>query len=218
MVEEHGVHGLAYVVVAAEGERQVADASADVGPGQVLAYPAGGANEVQGVAVVLVDARCHGQHVGVEDDVAGAEAHFLGEYAIRAAGYLRTSLEGGGLSLLVEAHDDDGGSHALHVAGMADERLLAFFERDTIDDALALHALQSGHNDAPLAGVDHHGHTGNVGFRGDEVQEVGHLVLGIEQRVVHVDVDDECSVAHLLAGDADGLVVVALLDEPQKLS
>ena len=218
MIEENGVHRLADVIVATEGEREVRDATADVRPRQVLANPAGGPDEVEGIAVVLLHARCNGQDVGVEDNVMGIHAHLFRQQAISPLGNLDAALVGRGLPLFIEAHDDDGGPKPLHVAGMAEEDVLALLERDAVDDRLALDVLQGVDDDVPLARVDHHGHAGNVGLGGDEAQETGHLLTGVEQGVVHVDIDDQRAVLHLLAGYLESLLVVVLLDEPQELT
>ena len=184
----------------------------------MLANPFRGPDEVECVGVVLFHTRGHSQDVGVEDDVVGLHPHLFRQDAIGTGGNLYATLIGRGLSLLVEAHHHDRSTKALHVAGMSHEDFLAFLQRDTVHDALALHTLQSGRDDLPLAGVDHHGHSGNVGLGGYRIEEGHHLALGIEQTVVHVDVDNQRAILHLLAGNGHRLVVVLLLDEPQELA
>jgi hypothetical protein len=82
VVEEGAVHRLAHGVVAAEAERDVGDAAADLGvrAGWML-DPARGLDEVDGVVVVLLDAGRDGEDVGVEDDVLGREADGVDEDA-----------------------------------------------------------------------------------------------------------------------------------------
>ena len=109
VIEEDGVHGLAHVVVAAEGEREVADATADLRPGQVLLDPTDGADEIQSVAVVLGHTRCDGQDVGVEDDVLRREASLLGEQSVGALTDGDLTLEDVRLTRLVEGHHDRSG-------------------------------------------------------------------------------------------------------------
>ena len=94
---------------------------------------------------------------------------------------------------------------------------LALLKRDGVDDALALHALQSRTDDLPVGRVDHHGHSGNLRLGGNHIEEGGHLLTGIEQAVVHIDIDHECPVFHLLTGDGQSLVVVLFLNQPQEL-
>ena len=218
VVEEDGMHGLADVVVAAERERQVTDTAADVGAGQVLVYPTGSADEVGSIAVVLLHTRSNGQYIGVEDNIERIHANALGQNPICTLGNLNTTLIARGLTLFVEAHHDDGSAVAHTVAGMTDEDVLTLFQRDAIDDALALHALQALDDDIPLRGVNHDGHAGNVGLSSDGVKKIHHLLAGVQQAVVHVDVDDQGAVVHLFAGYRDGLVVLLLLDESQELA
>ena len=79
--------------------------------------------------------------------------------------------------------------------------------------ALALEALEPRLDHLPLRGVDHHRDPGDVGLGGDEVQEGPHRRGGVEQRLVHVDVDHLRAVLHLLARDLERRVVVAALDQ-----
>jgi len=81
---------------------------------------------------------------------------------------------GGGLALLVERHDDHRGAVALHQHGVLHERLLALLQRDAVDDALALRALEAGLHDRELGGVDHEGHARDLGVRHQQVDELGH--------------------------------------------
>ena len=218
MIEEHGMHGLANVVVAPEGERQVAHAAAHVGTRQVLANPGRSPYEVLGVGVVFFHSRCNRKNVRVEDDVLRPHADLLGEDAIAAGGDCDASFVAGGLSLFVEAHHHYGCSHLSDVAGVRLEDLLALLERDGVHDALSLHALQTRHDDIPVGRVNHHRHARNIGIGDDEVQESLHLMCRIEQAVVHVDIKHQGAVGHLFAGDAQSLVVVFLVDESQEFA
>lgn len=101
---------------------------------------------------------------------------------------------------------------------MADEGAFTLLQRDGVDDAFALHTLQSSHDHLPIRGVDHHGHTGNVGVAGDKIEKFHHLGLGVEQTVVHIDVDHQSTVFNLLAGDFQSLGILFLLDKPQKFA
>ena len=56
VVEERGVHGFADDVIAAEGKRDVADAAADLGAGQLGLDLARGFEESHRVVIVLLDA------------------------------------------------------------------------------------------------------------------------------------------------------------------
>ena len=101
---------------------------------------------------------------------------------------------------------------------MTEEQLFTLFQRDAIDDALALYTFQACRNHIPLATVNHDGHAGNVGLGGNQVQEMRHLSLGIEQAVIHIDVNDQRPVFHLFAGYLQSLLIVLLLDESQELA
>ena len=57
--------------------------------------------------------------------------------------------------------------------------------------------------------IDHR-HAADVRLRGDEVEEAAHRRLGVQQRLVHVDVDDLGAALDLLARDLDGLLVSAV--------
>ena len=65
--------------------------------------------------------------------------------------------------------------------------------------------------------VNHDGHTADGRIGCQQIEEGLHLLPGIEQTVVHIDIDDHGSVLHLLAGNVERLVVVFLADEPQEL-
>ena len=211
--QEHGVDRLAHGVVPAEGERHVRDAAGHQRAGQVLLDPARRLDEVEAVVRVLLDARGDGEDVRVEDDVLGREADLLGQDVVGAAADLGPALEGVGLPLLVEGHDDDGGAVLAAQARLADELLLALLHGDRVDDRLALDALEAGLDDVPLGGVDHHGDAGDVGLGGDQLGEAVHRLDAVDHPFVHVDVDDLCAGLDLLAGDGERGRVVAGLDQ-----
>ena len=127
------------------------------------------------------------------------------------------ALIGRGLSLLVEAHHHDGGTIAHHIAGMADEDILAFLKRDGIDDALALAALQCGSDDIPARRINHNRYARDIGLGSNQLQEMRHFLAGIEQSVVHVDINHHGAVTDLLAGYGDSFIVLLLLDQSQEL-
>ena len=95
---------------------------------------------------------------------------------------------------------------------------LTLLQRDGVDDALALHTLQSRLDHLPVGRVDHHGHTGDIGLCSDTVQEIHHLRLRIQQTVVHIDIYHERSVSHLFAGYTECLVVVSFLNQSEELA
>ena len=165
------------------------------------------------VGVVLFDPRRHGEDIGVEDDVFGGESHVLGQNAIGTRANVDLARFGIRLALFVEGHHDHGAAVAPGQARLLLECLLALFERDGVDDALALDTLEARLNHLPLRRVDHDGDPSDVRLRGDEVQEPHHGRLGVEEALVHVDVDHLRTVRHLLSRHLKCGLVVIFLDE-----
>ncbi|OIQ65918.1 hypothetical protein GALL_525180 [mine drainage metagenome] len=64
---------LAYRFIAAKRERHVGYAAGNLGKRQGALDLAGGLDEIDGVVVMLFDAGCHRENIGVEDDVFGRE-------------------------------------------------------------------------------------------------------------------------------------------------
>ena len=119
------MHRFAQVVVATEGEGEVADATAHMGTGQVLTNPSGGLNVVEGIGVMLLHAGGYGQYVGVENDVVGVEVELLGEQLVGTLAHLNLALVGVSLPLFIEGHHHYGSSVALDGACMVEEALFA---------------------------------------------------------------------------------------------
>ena len=207
--QEHGVHRLADRLVAAERERQVRHTARHVREGEMVADPARRLDERQAVTIVLFDAGGDGEDVGVEDDVLGREPDLVDQDVVRPLADRRLALERVGLALLVERHHDHRRAVGPHDPRLADERLLALLHRDRVDDRLALDALQPGLDHRELRRVDHDRHARDVGLGRDQVEERHHRRLGVEQPLVHVDVDDLRAVLDLVARDLEGGVVVA---------
>ena len=196
------MHGLAHGLVAAEGERQVRHAARDVHVRQLRLDLARRLDEGDAVGVVLLDAGGDGEDVGVEDDVLGRKADLLGQQLVGALADRHLARDGVGLALLVERHHHHGGAVAQHLPGVVEEGVLALLHADGVDDRLALHALEARLDHAPLGAVDHHGHAGDVGLGGDQVEERHHRLLGIEQALVHVDVEDLRAVLDLASAQS----------------
>ena len=100
---------------------------------------------------------------------------------------------------------------------MREEYFLALLQGDGVHDALALTALQSGEDDFPFRGVNHHRHLGYLRLSRYHVEEVHHLGLGVEQSVVHVYIHHGCSISHLFAGNADGFLITFFINQTQEL-
>ncbi len=198
------MHGPAHNVVAAERERQVAHAAADLNAGAALLDLAGGLEEGHGVAVMLLDARGDGKDVGVEDDVLGRHVGPLHEQPVRPLADAHLALDRVGLALLVEGHHHHRGAVTAREAGLGEEVLLALLHADRVDHRLALNAAQARLDNRPLGAVDHDRHLGDVRLGGDHVEERGHGRLGVEHGLVHVHVDHVGAAAHLLGGHLEG--------------
>ncbi len=213
VVQEHRVDGFAQRVVAAETEAHVTHATADLGVRERGLDLLRGLEVAHRVPGVLLDARADGEDVGVEDDVLWREAHLLCEQLVRPRTDFDFALGSVRLPLFVERHHDHCGAVAPHETRLAQELRFALLEGDGVHDALALQALEPGLDDAPLAGVHHNGHARDVRLAGHQVEERGHRLLGVEQPLVHVDVDELRAVLHLLTRDGQRLGVVALENE-----
>ena len=213
VIEKHRMHRLAQELIAAEREGKIGDAAGDVGMRQVLPDPARGFDEGDAVAAVLLHAGRHSKDVRIEDDVLRRKADAVDQDVVGARGDLGLALEGVGLARFVERHDHDGGAVTAHQPGVMDEGVLALLERDRIHHRLALHAFETGLDHRELRGIDHQRHAGDVRLRRDEIEERGHRLLGIEQALVHVDVEDLRAVLDLVAGDGQRGRVIAGGDE-----
>jgi hypothetical protein len=210
VVQEHRVDRLAHRLVAAEAEAHVADAAGHLGPPQVPLDPARRVDEVDRIVGVLFDAGGDREDVGVEDDVLGREADLVDQDAIGALADLRLARQRVGLALLVERHHHRGRTVAADQSGLALELVDALLQRDRVDDALALDALEARFDHAPLRRVDHDRHARDLGLAGDQVQKAHHRGLAVEHGLVHVDVDDLSPVFHLLARHAERVFVAAV--------
>ena len=157
------------------------------------------------------------EDVGVEDDVFRREVEGFGQQRVAALADLELALDGIGLAVLVERHDDHGGAVAAHLAGMLQEGFLALLEADRVDHALALNALETGLDDRPFGRVDHDRHFGDVGLGRDQIEKVDHGIFGIEHALVHVDVDDLGAVLDLLARDVETGIVIVRRDQLAEL-
>ena len=166
---------------------------------QVLADPARRLDEIDAVIVMLFQPGGDRENIGIEDDVFRREVELVDQDVVGALADLGLARKGVGLADLVERHHHHGGAMTPRDVGLVDEFLLAFLHRDRIDDRLALHAFQAGLDHGEFRGIDHHRHAGDVGLGGDEVEEGHHRGFGIEQALVHVDVDDLGAVLDLVA-------------------
>ena len=218
MIEEYSMHRLTDIVVAPEGETEVGYTTTDMCAREVLTYPFCSPDEVGSIGIMLLHTRCDGKDIWVEDNVVRVHPYPLSENAISPLCNLDTSFIARGLPLLIEAHHHHSCPIAHHVESMFDELLLTFLQRDGVDDALTLDTFQTCHNDVPVGGVDHHRHLCDVGFCSNHIEECLHLCLGIEQTIIHVDIDNESPVFHLFSGNGKSLIVILFFYKSKEFS
>ena len=115
--------------------------------------------------------------------------------------------------MFVERHHDGSRAVASDPARLVEERVLAFFQGDRVDDAFPLQALQPRFENRPLRAVDHDRQPRDLRLGRKVVEERRHRLLRLEQIGVHVDVEEVRSAAHLLECDLDRAAEVAALDE-----
>ena len=166
---------------------------------------------------MLLNARRYREDIGVEENVLGREADLVHQDVVAALADFSFAFIGVGLALLIECHHYRRRAIAAHQRGVFDETLLAFLERDGVDDGFTLHALQPRLNDAPLGRIDHQRHFGNVRLRGDQVEELHHRGFAVQHRLVHVHVDYLCAGFYLLLGDFQRFVVAAFKNQSLEL-
>ena len=142
---------------------------------------------------------------------------FLDQDLVTAGEDLDLPLEAVSLPPLVECHHHHGGAVAADPAGLGAELVLAFLQADGVDHSLALEVLQAGLEDRPLRAVDHDRQRGDVRLRRHQAEELRHRLLGVEQSLVHADVEDVRAALDLLACDREGGIVVAVEDQLAEL-
>ena len=144
------MHRFANLVIAAKAERNVGDAAAHLGVRKVGFDPSGRVDEIDGIVVVLLHAGGDGEDVRIEDDVFGRETDLIHQNAIGALADTGLVFVGGGLALFVKGHHDDRGAVFQDRGGVLAELILAFLERDGVDDAFPLEAFEPRLDDLPF--------------------------------------------------------------------
>ena len=118
----------AHVVIAPEGERDIADPTAYERSGTGFFYVRNGFDKVEGIGVVLFHASGDGENVGVEDNIAGLKADSLGEDGVCTLTDTHLVLDVCRLSRLIKGHYDDGCSVAPADLRLLDKALFPFFK------------------------------------------------------------------------------------------
>ena len=170
-------------------------------------------DEIDAVIVVFVDAGRDRENIRIEDDVLGRKPGVLGQDLIGARANLDPALQRVGLALLVEGHHNDGGAMARTILASAMNFSMPSFIEIELTMALPCTHLRPASMTVEFRRIDHHRHARNVGLGGDEVQELDHRLLGIEQAFVHVDVDDLRARRDLIARDIERGGKIAVLDQ-----
>ncbi len=150
VVEEHGMHRLTHRLIAAEGEGQVGNATGNMRERHGFADGLGGFNEVHAVIIVLLDTRGHRKHVWIEDNVFRRQARLFSQKLVGARADFHLALIGIRLPDLVKCHDHDRSTVIVDEPRLLEKLLLAFLQRNRIDDRFALHAFQTGFDDFEL--------------------------------------------------------------------
>ena len=184
---------------------------------QVLMNPLRCTDELNGIIIMLLHTGSYGKYVRVEDDIERIHTQLVYQKMISTFCYLDAALESGSLTNLIKTHHNNGCTIAQHIAGMRKEYFLALLQTDGIDNTLALAALQASHDDVPFGRVDHHRNLRNVWFSSNHIQEINHLGFRIEQTIVHIHVNDSCSISHLLSGNTDGFFIILFVNQTQEL-
>ena len=218
MIKKYGMHGLTDIIIATEREWQVTYPSAYMRSGKILLYPTGRFDKINSIIIMFLNSRSHSQHIGIEDDIIRIKADLLRQDTIGTRTNFNLPFKRISLSLFVESHHHRCSSQLLNQTGMFYKFLLSLFQWYGIDDRLTLQTLQSGFYHLPLRRINHHRNTCNIGFRHHQIQENSHLFLGIQQPVVHIDINDQSTVFHLLACDAQCLFVFLFVYQTKELT
>ena len=130
VVEKHRVDGFSHSVVAAERERNVADAAGGVNEGIGGLQPTHGVDEVAPVGVVFLNAGGDREDVGIEDDVFGGKAGLFHQQPIAARDDFLAARQRVRLAVLVERHDNGGSPVAAAQLGLFEKRAFAALQAD----------------------------------------------------------------------------------------
>ena len=177
MEQKRRVNRFAHRLVAAEREREIAHAAAEIHAGALRSDLPRRLDEIDGVLVVLFQPGRDGQNVGIEDDVVGIEIELLGEQPVRACANVHLARDGVGLPRFVERHHDDPGAVLLNAPRFLQKILFAFLQADRVHHGLALDALQPRLEHRPLRAVDHDRDARNLWLGRNQIQKMRHRLF-----------------------------------------
>ena len=130
MIQEHRMQCLTHVVVAAERERQVAHSAAYVCSTQVFLYPTTGADEINAICRMLLDTRCHGKDIRIENYLIRLKARLLCQQFKGTATDLNLALICRSLPLLIKGHNHNHSAQTACLDGTFKEQRLTLFQGD----------------------------------------------------------------------------------------
>ena len=208
IIQENRMHGFADRVVAAERERYVRHTAGNLGIGQARLDQLTGFDEINGIVVVFFDAGCDRKDVGIENDIFWREAYLIDQHPVAAFANLDLAINRVGLTFFIKRHDNHSRPITAQHFCLCDKGFIAFFQADRVDDPLALKTFKPGLNDIPFRTVDHDRHTRDVWLGSDQIDEFDHRRFSIKHGIIHVDIDDLCTVFDLLTGDFKGCIIV----------
>src|SRR5690606_36503503 len=128
MVQECGMHGLPYLLIAAEAERNVTNSAAYLGMREVFLDPLRRTEEVECIISMLLESGRHRENIRIEDDILGRELYAIDKDSIGPFTDGDSSLIGVGLTFLIEGHDHNSGAVFLYKFSLSDKLLFSSFK------------------------------------------------------------------------------------------
>ena len=134
MIKEYSVHRLTDIIIATERERKVTDSSANMSTRKILFDPCGSFNEIYGIVIMFFDPCGYGKYIGVKNNIMRIKTYFI--YQKTVSPFANFYFTGGCICLtfLIKSHYDGGRSILADDTGMFEENVLAFFQRNGVND------------------------------------------------------------------------------------
>ena len=198
MVEKSGMHGFTDNIISAEAERQVAYSPGNFGPWAGLFDLPASLDVIHGIVVVLCDTGGYGENIRIENNVFGREPNFFSKNAIGPLTNTYFTRYRIRLAIFVEGHNHDGSAITAYFFCLSQKIIFPFFQGDGINDAFSLNTLQTRFDDLKFRGIDHKRQFGNIGFGSHQIQKVNHDSFGVQQALIHINIQDLCPTIHLL--------------------
>ena len=129
---------------------------------KIFAYPTSGFDEINRVIIVLFDTRRNGENIRIENNIFGREADHFSQHAIGALTNFNLALIGVSLTFFIKGHHNHRCAIAAAEFGLPLKLFFAFFERNRINNRLALNAFQTSLDHGPFRRVDHDGHARDI--------------------------------------------------------